>query len=281
MVSLRYKEGEKVFNWKNLGGRSHCPICQKQLVWYELIPLISFLIQRGKCRHCGHKIVLQYPIIELLSALNFSLVPWYLFNFQFSILNFQFWQSPSLINLTAIIIVVIWILIFSLFLLLSSIDYRLSIIPDSISFYLGILGLILIVAEIFQFSLSKGSFVGQYASMFGLYFYKNVLVSHIFAAVIGGLFFSLIIILSRGRAMGWGDAKLAVVLGLIFGWPDIIFVLFFAFIIGTIFLIPLLAMGRKKMKEAIPFGPFLIIGATFIFFFGVKFFEFYFKLCAL
>ncbi|MEK7496175.1 MAG: prepilin peptidase, partial [Patescibacteria group bacterium] len=64
VVALRYRPTFKLLNFETLklylGGRSKCPICRKTLVWYELIPIFSFLIQKKKCRHCGHRISLQY-----------------------------------------------------------------------------------------------------------------------------------------------------------------------------------------------------------------------------
>ena len=74
VVASRYREDKFLFSKKNLGGRSRCPQCRKQLNWYELIPLISFFIQMGKCRGCRQSISWQYPLVELLSGLIF-LIP--------------------------------------------------------------------------------------------------------------------------------------------------------------------------------------------------------------
>lgn len=89
VVSLRYQPEQKVFDIKIIGGRSRCPHCGKTLTWYELIPIISFLIQLGKCRSCRHRLSFQYPIVEILSGFIFLVVPWHFNNFQFSIINFQ------------------------------------------------------------------------------------------------------------------------------------------------------------------------------------------------
>ena len=112
VVSLRYEPGQKLMDFKIIGGRSHCPYCGKILSWYELVPLFSFLIQKGKCRNCEHKLSWQYPLVELLSGLIFVFVP----------LVASYWP-----------LVIIWLLIFILFLLLSIIDFRHYIIPDSIN----------------------------------------------------------------------------------------------------------------------------------------------------
>ncbi len=81
--------------------------------------------------------------------------------------------------------------------------------------------------------------------------------------------------------MGWGDFKLVGALGLILGWPDILMVLFLAFIIGAIFSVILLIGKKKKIKEAVPFGPFLVVAASLTFFFGYQIIDGYFKLFGL
>src|SRR5581483_8885445 len=75
VVALRYDGNRFVLDPKAIGGRSHCPHCKKTLQWYELIPLASFAIQRGKCRGCGVRIGFRYPFVEFLSGLIFALVP--------------------------------------------------------------------------------------------------------------------------------------------------------------------------------------------------------------
>lgn len=260
VISLRYQPGQKIS--EIVGGRSRCPICLKTLAWYELIPVFSFFLQGGKCRHCGHRLSLQYPIVEIFSGLIFSMVPYYLNNFQF-------------------IISLIWVLIFCLLLLLSIIDFRQSIIPNQINLSLGILGLILIFVNHYynKFDYLSSSFLGHYAAIFGLR--ENIWINYAFASLAGMIIFGLVIILSKGKAMGWGDFKLIGALGLIFGWPDILMVIFSAFIIGAVVSIVFLVGKKKKMKDAIPFGPFLAIGATITFFFGYQIIDGYFRLFGL
>lgn len=262
VVSLRYQPGQKLMDLKIIGGRSRCLYCKKILKWYELIPLFSFIFQFGKCRSCGHRLSLQYPIVELLSGLIFILVPLLLAN--------NYW-----------LIVAIWLLIFVLFLLLSIIDFHHYIIPDSINLFLAALGLLLIFIN-FQIQNSKfiiyNSFLGHYYLLFDFSFLSSIWLNHFFAAFIAMAFVAIIIILSRGRGMGWGDFKLVGALGLAFGWPDILMVLFLSFIIGSIFVLPLLIRKQKTMKDVVPFGPFLIISATLTFFLGYQIMDSYFKL---
>lgn len=269
VISLRYKEEGNVFNSQALSGRSRCPICRKNLAWYELIPIISFIIQRGECRHCGHKISLQYPIVEIISGLIFVSVPYSLSAFsQFIVPNYY------------LPITVLWILVFLILLLLSSIDFRLFIIPDMLNGLLAIFGaaLIFLTQQSGEFGNFKGSFFGAYSFVFGLR--ENIWANHIVAAFLAAGFFAMIIFLTKGKAMGWGDVKLAAALGFIFGWPDITMVLGISFIIGAIFGVGLVIMGKKKIKSVIPFGPFLAMGAVATFLFGLPLIELYLKLLA-
>ncbi|MBN2197884.1 prepilin peptidase [Candidatus Wolfebacteria bacterium] len=275
VISLRYKPNQKLLNKKIIGGRSHCLNCNKKLTWYELIPIVSFLLQFGKCRKCGKRLSFQYPIVEVLSGLIFVFVPFILTN------NFQFTFSNNF--QTALIFC--WLLIFSLFILLSIIDIRYSIIPNSLNLSLTVLGFVLIIIKFFyekSYFLNgylNNSFLGHYAPVFGLE--RNIWFNHLFAALVGLIFFGLIIFLSKGKAMGMGDFKLVFGLGLIFGWPDILMVLLLSFIVGSLISVFFMIIKKKKMKDPIPFGPFLAIGSFFTFFFGYQIIDWYFKIFGL
>lgn len=223
VLAFRYDPEGRFFSFKKWTGRSHCLFCSQQLKWYELIPVLSFIIQEGRCLVCRRKLSWQYPLVELASGLAF-LLPYY-FNFNW-------------------VLSVLWILIFIIFILIWAIDFRLMVIPDELIILLAALGLILI---------------DQTA---GLWW------NHLAAALSAAFFLGAIILLSRGKAMGMGDLKLVAVLGLIFGWPDIVLVLALAFIIGAIVGLFLLAFGKKKFKDAIPFGPFLILSSSIVVFFS-------------
>ncbi|MBI4993781.1 prepilin peptidase [Candidatus Wolfebacteria bacterium] len=268
VVSMRFKPKQEIFDFKSLnllcGGRSRCPHCHKILKWYELAPIFSFLFQKGKCLSCGHKLSFQYLIVEILTGLIFVFVPLSLVKFFPYILYSKFY----------ILIAILWLLIFTLFLLLSIIDFRHYIIPDLINLSLAILGIILIFFESQDYSIFN-SFIGHYALLFGSF--GNIWVDHFFAAFISMALYGIIIILSRGKGMGWGDFKLIAAIGLIFGWPDTLIIALLAFIIGSLFVIPLLIRGKKKMKDAVPFGPFIIIAAAVVFFFGFQMTDAYFK----
>lgn len=257
VVSLRYRPDRPLFANDILRGRSYCPHCGKILRWYELIPLISFIIQLGKCRSCKQPLSWQYPVVELATGIVFVSLPGIVSG----------WVFGS-----------IWGLAILTLILLSVIDARLKIIPDQLNVFLAFLGLALAAAKAYYgiFGHTRGSFVGRYALLFG--FRENVWLNHLVAAGVGLLIFTSIMILSRGKGMGMGDVKLAGALGLLLGWPDIILSIMFAFIVGSLYALALMALRRKTFKDAVPFGPFLAVGVLIVMFFGEQILSAYFKL---
>lgn len=277
VVSERYKVGQRLFDLKVISGRSRCPKCQAQLKWHELIPIVSFLIQKGKCRHCQKSISLRYPIIEILSGLTLLVLPIYFYKF-FNIF-FIFIGGQSIAWYYWLLS--IWIIAALIFILLSMIDFRLGVIPDQLNLSLAILGLISIVIKNYynQFGMLQGTFLGSFAMMFGLR--NNIWLNHFAAVLLAILFFGLIIYISRGRAMGMGDLKLAAAIGLLLGWPDTIMALIISFIIGALIGVILICFGKKTLKSSIPFGPYLAISVFLTMFFGETILWGYFKLFGL
>ncbi len=266
VVAVRY-DGEKfLFSTKAIGGRSHCPHCKKTLQWYELIPLASFAIQGGKCRNCKAHISWRYPIMELLSAAIFVFVPFFL-------------SSVSLSSLSFVSLSLVWVFAFELLLLIAYIDLLLTIIPDELNIALAVVALVEIILSIHAFGAANQSSFGPFASVFGLQ--SNIWINHIVAAVFGVAFFGAIVGATRGRGMGMGDAKLALPLGLLFGWPDILIIAMIAFVIGGAYGLIAITAGRKTMKSAVPFGPFLVIASTIAFFAGTGLFNWYFHMLGL
>lgn len=122
VVALRY-EGERfLFDPNVIGGRSHCPHCKRTLAWFELIPIVSFLIQGGRCRNCKARIGFQYPSVELLSGIIFAAVP----------LQFAYAIPQS----------IIWIAALEILLLISYVDILLGIIPDELNVALLVVGIL-------------------------------------------------------------------------------------------------------------------------------------------
>jgi len=224
VVILRLKKKESI-----LKKRSYCPNCKKKLTWDELIPLVSFLIQKGKCRKCGEKISLQYPLVEFFTGLIFVFVIAYSFDF----------TLYAFIN-------TLFLLIFSCFLIVIFVyDLKYYLIPDKL-IYPAII--ITLLYDIYI------SLIVQDLSF---------LTSSISAALIAGGFFLFIILISKGKWLGMGDLKIGILIGLFFGLPYMLIVFFLAFLSGAFVSLILLILKKKTLKSEIPFGPFLS-GATFL-----------------
>ena len=198
-------------------GGSFCPECKTRLSWYDLIPLLSFIYLRGRCRYCHKKISWQYPIVELISGLL-----WVLVFYKFGI---------SLIN-------IYYLFVFSLFLVTAVYDFKWRIIPDKIVYPAIVIALI----------------------------YNLFNTLSLFVAFAAFLFFFLIFYFSSGRAMGLGDAKLALLIGLFLNPLSAVVAFALAFVIGAVSGIILIGLGKKTLKSQIAFGPFLVLGATIAFF---------------
>ncbi|MFA5083925.1 MAG: prepilin peptidase [Candidatus Paceibacterota bacterium] len=273
VVSLRFKPGNKVFDPKNIGGRSACPHCHKTLHWYELIPVVSFFVQAGKCRSCGHKISWQYPIVELLSGLLFTAL---LF---FSIGGYQL-SAPDYYHIG---FWAVWVLALLALLLISLIDFRNFFIPDELILVLIVFGfaLIFLQSSALGFRLVNNSFLAQYALVFSFSWLGNIWINHLFAALAASVFFGLLFYLWKGEILGGGDVKLGFALGLLLGWPDILMALIIAFILGGITGSILMIARKKTMKDFLPLAPFLAMGVALTVFFGFQIINGYFSLIGL
>ena len=216
---LRLPEGKGV-----VSGRSYCPNCKKLITWKDNIPIISFLLLKGKCRQCKNPISFQYTLVEFLSLISF--------------LSIYYLYGISLTTLLLIILAIIFIIIFF-------IDLKHFIIPNSLTFPLMVLGFI-------------KSFIPNLDGIFPNYL--DSLVGGLFGY---GIIWSIIFFYKQVRkkeGMGLGDAKLFAVIGFWFGWISIPFVIFLSSIIALLSVIPDLIKNSKKMTTQIPFGPYIIIG---------------------
>lgn len=275
VVALRYNPDKFIFNRRTLGGRSACPKCANKLNWFELVPLLSFVFLRGRCRNCKNPISFQYPLVEIFSALIFLFIPLFVHSSKFLVLT----GNMNLGGAEKIILSVLFILVFLTLLLVFLIDLRLKIIPDELNLFLIILGAIFIFYTSGGFNLTGGSFLGSYAGIFGLR--SNIWLNHLLAFGFGALFFGALIFITRGRGMGMGDLKLSAALGFLFGWPDVLLIVALAFILGSVVgLFAMLAQG-KRWKSYLPFGPFLALASLIIFFWGHDLVSIYFKLFSL
>lgn len=270
VLSFRYKEDEFILDKKIIGGRSNCLYCKKKLNWYELVPLFSFIIQKGRCRQCKNKLSWQYPLIELICGLILVFTPIYFKNHQITFFS-QTISNPTYFWLT----VLIWDLILLTLILTTLIDLKLKIIPNEIIVFLFILSILLNFLILPNWN-NFYSFLGAYNSFFGNLFilWQNKLIAFVFSL----LFFGGLVILTQGRGMGMGDVKLMMVLGLIFGWPEILIITLLSFIIGGLISIVFVIAKKKNLKSLVPFGPFIVLAVFLVFFYGELILKLYFKI---
>src|SRR3989344_6083778 len=141
VVTLRYTPENSVFSLRKIGGRSRCPHCYNTLRWFELVPIFSFLIQKGRCRNCLKAITPQYVVVELLSALIFILVPY----------HFELFKNASQAQILGIspwgfyLEAMIFILAFMALMVIGAIDHKWRIIPNELNIMIAVLGVFLIV----------------------------------------------------------------------------------------------------------------------------------------
>jgi len=237
-----------------LKGRSFCPKCHHILRWYDLIPILSFIFLKGKCRYCREKISFQYPLVEIATGGLFLLI------FNFLLLKGEF-NFQNFINLVYLLIVS------SLLVIIFVYDLKHYIIPDKIIYPAILVVFIYRLFEILNFDQWN----------LGLEILKNLQMP-LLTAISAGTFFFLLWLVSGGRWMGLGDAKLAFFMGLFLGFPNILVSLFSAFFLGAIIGLGLIAFGEKSLKSKIPFGPFLVTGTFIALFFGEKIINCYLNL---
>lgn len=219
VAAFRFRSGLSV------GGRSRCGSCGKTLSWYELVPVVSFIVLGGRCGSCRANISWRYPAVETLTALIFATV----------------YHPAHLLWVNAL-----FLIIFSIYIVILIYDMRHKVIPNSLVYPAILLALVIAV-------LARGTLLDWLAGPI------------LFA------FFTLIWLLSRGRAMGFGDGKLALSIGLMLGAAGGFSAVIVAFWVGALyglaliaagFLSPLLTRGKRiTMKSEVPFAPFLVLGA--------------------
>jgi leader peptidase (prepilin peptidase)/N-methyltransferase len=217
--------------------RSICPKCGHILGFFDLIPVLSFLLLRGRCRYCSEKISWQYPLVELSTA------------FLFFALFFVFLNNPQYLELSPSFYLsfLYYLLIICFFIIFFVVDLKHFIIPDTIFFtalFTSILYKIVIYLN-YGFSLRE-----------------------LFLSFIPAFLFFLFVFFSKGTLMGLGDVKLMFLMGLILGWQKTLLSLFFAFLLGAIIGIGLIVAKKKSLKSEIPFGPFLATGTFIAIFLG-------------
>lgn len=242
VVILRFGTGMGVVR-----GRSKCFSCAKTLSWYELLPVFSFLIQKGRCRGCGSKISVQYMFVELATAVALPAA--------------FICTEPTMVFFVNIALFVLTSALLCFYIMIAVHDFKHKTIPDAFSYAASFIALGILV----------------------LYYFGRGYVdwSQIVAGPILFLFFFFFWAVSRGKWMGLGDAKLALSVGWFLGLSKGIATILLSFWIGAvvtllIMLIQRLMAGAKGvsgaslgMKSEVPFGPFILLGFAIAFLFSI------------
>ena len=222
-----------------LWGRSHCDHCKKPLRWFELIPVLSYVLQRGRCRRCRKQLRLQSPIIEAANAILFGFIAWY-------------WGPISSLSDVAGFFGLLLFASAALSIVVADVLYQL--IPD------GAIVLILLASAV------------QYTNA-----PDRIPIGIVSAMVAFGLFYFLWWI-TREKGMGFGDVKLAGALGLFLGFPDIVLALYIAFLTGAVVGVILMVGKRAGLKTKLAFGPFLILGTVGALMFSQQLYQLWYSL---
>ena len=202
---------------------SHCTKCNNPILWYDNIPVLSFLLLKGKCRNCGNKISLRYPLVELACGFLFVLM-FFVTGLTYMLPVFCFFAFCMLV--------------------ITMIDFDFQIIPDEFSVGLIIVGL----ATSFINPFLDTSFL---QSIYGCIVGGGSLIA---LAIIGKFMF-------KQDAMGGGDIKLMAGVGAFIGWQRVLFAIFIAAFIGSIIGIVLILAKKMKKRDMMPFGPCLAVGS--------------------
>lgn len=214
---------------------SACPSCGNAIRWYDNIPLLSYVILRGRCRKCRHPISLRYPMVELISGL-FAWITW-----------LKFGLHPQ---------TVIYFAFIAALLAITFIDIDHRIIPDVISLPGIPIGFLV------SFAIPSVTWL---ASLIGI--------------LIGG---GILLVIAWGyhlitgkEGMGGGDIKLLAMIGAFLGWQGVLFTIIASSFTGTLIGLLVMLRTRQGTKLAVPFGPFLSLGAIMYVFFGPQLIDWY------
>ncbi len=244
VVALRY--GTK----KDLGGRSSCMSCKHTLSWFELVPVVSFCALGGKCRKCTSKISFQYPLVEISMGVIFALT----FLKFLPLLEIAPFYFAAMFAYAAVV--------FSILAVIVVYDIHHKMIPDSLVFWF--IGLSLLWVIVIR-------------GIPGVIIFPGVL--DLIAGPLVALPFALLWLVSSGKWIGFGDAKLALGIGWFLGIVGSVSAIALGFWIGALAGLTLLLLskfGKNKVKVSrtteIPFAPFLVLGLLLVFFFNFDFF---------
>lgn len=239
-VIYRMSKGESF-----VSGHSYCPKCKHNLYFWDLFPLFSYIFLGGKCRYCKAPISCQYPLVEGGTALLFMAI--YLFCGGLPVLfSYAFFK------------IIFWWIIVSFLVIVFVFDFKYYLIPDEVTYSAIAVSFVWLACSFFTGHLSGPFIFFSLLSAFG-----------------ASLFFFLLWFFSKGKAMGFGDVKLAFLMGLLLGWPGTLLALFLSFFLGAIIGLMMVGAKRKGMRSEIPFGPFIVVAIMITVFYGQEIINWY------
>ncbi len=219
-------------------GRSYCPECKHVLAPRDLVPVLSFMVLRAKCRYCRTPISWQYPIVELATA------------FAFVLAYMQIAPNGLMLGDNGLRLMLYWI--YAAFLIVIFVyDLKHYLILDAVIIPAAIIALI-----------------------GGIALHQPVL-SMLLAGIVAAGFFGVQFFVSRGRWIGGGDIRLGFLMGLILSWPHVVIALMLAYVLGSCIGIALILAGKKKFGSQLPFGTFLTIATYIVLLYGDQIFNWY------
>jgi len=224
--------------------RSHCDGCQRRLETVDLVPLLSYIWLRGRCRYCGSRIPLRIAIVELATGAIFAALAWYYYQ------NFGLGVEFAFALVYAALFIVIFV-----------IDLEQGLVLNNVVLF----GLSLALV----FSLFQTGFEDFWPKLG-----PGIALSALLGGAVGFAIMLLPYLISRG-GMGAGDVKLAALIGVVVGFPQVVAALLVGIVIGGIVAVFLLLARLRGRKESVPFGPFLAVGAMVTLVWGEGLIEWY------
>ncbi len=249
-IALRLEKNEDF-----LFSRSKCPSCGKILQWYELIPILSFIFQKGKCRVCQNKISFRYPLVEIFTG-------FWVFLLAFSL--------KTTLNPIFVVEFLFYLIFFSILFVLALYDLKTYLVDDRLIFFGVLTGILfnlakkkfLILPRDFSYLLNYLFNFGKFETLITPFFLSSILL--------------LIFLITQGKGIGFGDVKIAFLLGLFLRPGDGLLAIILSSFLGSICGIYFI-LKEKNLKKPIPFVPFIFLGTLGAILFGESLTKIYFN----
>lgn len=226
-VAWRIRQGRDF-----VSDRSECESCGHKLAWYDLLPVLSWVLLRGKCRYCHKKIGSHMLLVELFTAATF----W---------VSFVAWPY-GLSSVLEISLFVLWLAIVVVMAILFVYDLRWKMLPTVVLWiFIGMSAVYFVIRTIMDVTALGQALLGLVFSMLPI------------AGFYGALSY-----FSKEKLVGAGDVKIGIAMGFLLSWPQALVALLLANLLGTVVVLGPLTAGRLKRSTKIPFGPFLLVSTV-------------------